>query len=74
MHLRGEHDTEGRSSGDGGEMKGPKEIRHWINRLRQRHGKRNGVVSRGYFDYPSFEIKWANSRKQRSRAALKETP
>lgn len=48
-------------------MKGPREIKRWVNRLRRRYGKGNGVVSVGAFDSPEHERKLAKSFKQRSR-------
>lgn len=48
-------------------MRAPREIKRWVNRLRRRFGKANGVVSAALFDSPEHERKWAKSTKQRSR-------
>lgn len=53
-------------------MRGPREIRRWIDRLRRRYGRKNGVVSAGVFDSPEHERKLAKSFKQRSRRPAKE--
>lgn len=55
-------------------MRGPKEIRRWINRLRSRFGRKNGVVSGALFDSPEHERKLAKSFKQRRRAARAQEP
>lgn len=53
-------------------MRGPREIRRWINRLRAKHGRKNGVVPGCCFDNPEAERKWAKSYKQRARTVGKD--
>lgn len=55
-------------------MRGPREIRRWIDRLRRRARSRNGVVPAYAFDSPEHERKWAKSFKQRSRTQAKKEP
>jgi hypothetical protein len=50
------------TTGDRATMKASKEIRAWINRLRKRSGKKNGVVPGFLFDLPQYEIKAAKSK------------
>lgn len=49
-------------------MRGPREIKRWINRLRKRFSGKNGVVGGWAFDNPWMERKLAKSFKQRSRS------
>lgn len=51
-------------------MQGPREIRRWVNRLRKRFGKKNGVVSCALFDMPDYEIKAETSKRKYKRSAL----
>lgn len=48
-------------------MKAPREIKRWINRLRKKYGKKNGVVSSALFDSPEYEIKLDKSKKNYKR-------
>lgn len=50
-------------------MRAPKEVRRWLNRMRRRFGKRNGVIYAGFLDNPIMERKLAKSAKQLARAA-----
>lgn len=36
-------------------MKATREVRQWVNRVRRRVGKKNGVVPGGYFDDPKMD-------------------
>lgn len=44
-------------------MKAPREYRNWLNRMRRKHGKTNGVISGGLLDNPWMESKLATSKR-----------
>jgi len=46
-------------------MKAPKEIRQWINRIRRKHGHKNGVVDRASFDNTDMEKKRNENKRQK---------
>ena len=47
-------------------MRASKEIRSWINRLRSKHARKNGVIPVAHFDNPKMEAK-ENSNKRLSK-------
>lgn len=49
------------------DMKAPKEYRSWVNWMKKKFGKKNGVVRGFYFDCPRMEIKLENSKRNYSR-------
>lgn len=53
-------------------MHAPKEIRKWINWMRSRYGKKNGVIKGWFFDNPYMEVKWENSKRNYCRSKEKE--
>ena len=44
-------------------MKAPREYKNWINFLRKKFGKKNGVVDTCLFDSPKMERKLNNDKK-----------
>ena len=48
---------------DGTKMKGPKEYKNWLNRLRRKYGKKNGGIPTCLFDAPEMERKVDNDKK-----------
>jgi hypothetical protein len=48
-------------------MHAPKEIRNWVNRMRKKFGKKNGVINGFFFDCPYMELKWNRSKKAYNR-------
>lgn len=52
-------------------MRCPRQYRKWMNWMRSRYGKKNGVVGKGLLDSPYHERMLAKSRKQRSRKSRK---
>lgn len=52
-------------------MHAPREIRRWLNRMRRRYGKPNGVVRSGNLDYPKNQIKGATSKRLYRREDLR---
>lgn len=48
-------------------MRASREYRKWVNRLRRRLGKTNGVIPGFAFDYPRMERLMATSHKKRDR-------
>ena len=53
-------------------MHAPKEIRKWINWMRSRYGKKNGVIKGWFFDNPYMEVKWENSKRNYCRSKEKK--
>lgn len=51
-------------------MKAPKEYKNWINNLKHRSCKSNGILSLFCLDYPEMDIKLANSKKNYKRSKL----
>lgn len=51
-------------------MKAPREYRNWLNRLRRKHGKANGVVRGCLLDNPWMESKLATSKRLVRRGSL----
>lgn len=48
-------------------MQANREYRNWINRMRKRYGKKNGVLSSSHLDDPEMEKKWIKSKKNYKR-------
>lgn len=44
-------------------MKAPREYRNWVNRLRSKRGKANGVIRGCWLDNPWMEKKWFTSKR-----------
>ena len=44
-------------------MKAPREYKNWVNFLRKKFGKKNGVVDTCLFDSPKMERKLNNDKK-----------
>jgi hypothetical protein len=53
-------------------MKGPKEIKNWLNKLRKHYGKKNGVINGWFLDSPRMENKADNSKKNYIRCKIKK--
>jgi hypothetical protein len=52
-------------------MKASKEIRKWVNWMRKKYGKKNGVIRGFYFDQPDMERKDVKSKKNYRRSKFK---
>jgi len=48
-------------------MKASTEYRAWVNWMRSKWGKKNGVIKGWFFDCPSMELKAANNKRLNSR-------
>jgi len=46
-------------------MKGPKEYKRWMNRMRKKYGKKNGVIPGALLDMPKYENLVNTSKKNK---------